>query len=1492
MATVLLAAAGNAVGSAIGGQILGMSAATIGQAAGAVAGSFIDQALLGQGSAAVDVGRARGLRLQSATEGAAMPLTYGRMRIAGQVIWSTRFLETVRETTQGGKATGGGQTVREHSYSISMAVAVGEGPIDRIGRIWADGAEMDLSAVTYRVYRGTEDQGPDPKIEAVEGAGNVPGYPGTAYVVFEDLALGPYGNRIPQLNMEVFRGVDPEEVGLDPAVAGRPLKDLIQGVALSPGTGEFTLHPEPYRYREGGSTVSANVSTNALRPDLKVSLDQLQAELPNVTTVSLIVSWFGDDLRCGRCTVTPRVERAGRVAQPTAWSVAGLSASTAMAVSTDADERPIFGGTPDDRSVIAAIQELKARGYRVLMYPFLLMDIPQGNGLTDPWSGAADQPPIPWRGRITLEAAPGQPGSADQTAAAADEVAAFFGTATAADFSTAGSVPGYSGPVEWGWRRFVLHLAALSQMAGGVDAFCLGSELRSLTQVRSDRTTYPAVEALRDLGGEVRALLPDTLLSYAADWSEYWGHQPDDGTGDRLFHLDPLWADPEIDFVGIDDYMSAADWRHTLDHADAVAGARSVYDLAYLKANIAGGENYDWYYASEADRAAQVRTPIADGYVEPANQAPAGTPDYALGLGSGVSFSTSERQSQMVLRVSLTMPATLSDGLIFEAGGSGRGLWLGLRDGGATLRLRAGDGGALPDNATAVLDVPAAALAGQSVELMAWIERPGDRVHLYADGVSLGSESAPSGFGTNEWAGSNGSTVGTGAGASITTGEPADPFPGTIDGPVEIWIGQAPVVGAGAPLGEDWIYRPKDLVGWWGNAHHNRVDGLRSASATAWVPGSKPIWLTETGCPAVDLGANKPNLFLDDKSSESALPPGSTGARDDEMQRRFLQAKLDYWADPANNPVSGVYGGSMLPADRVYVWTWDARPWPDFPNRTGHWSDGPNHRRGHWLTGRVTASGLAEVVASLCLRAGIEADVSDLYGVVQGYTIERAASAREALQALMTIHGFDAFESGGRVAFRMRLRGADQVITRDGVIAGREAGEAVNLTRGARTEAPARVRLSFVDAETDFRPATAEVARQSAMGSGVQETGVNMALPGEVADTIASRMLAESAAALDTLELSLAPSSLALEPGDVVSLDGEVGLWRLDRAVREGGLVEAVFARVDRGLYLPRPGAVRSGEAGPAPVPGPVEPIILDLPVAEGSSVDHQPFVAVAARPWPGTVSVVRDGPAGFEAMTSLLRPAVIGHLVTALPAGAPDLWHRVGAEVEVSEAGLSSATQPAVLNGANRLAVEVSDGAWEVLQFEQAVLIGADRYRLSGFLRGQRGTEALAAMGAPSGARVVLLDSAVEPLPIQRDAVGLPASYRIGPARYAPDHESWTALSHTPLGLGERPFAPARAVVVRGADGWRLTWLRRTRIGGDTWEGADVPLGETREAYVVRVLSNGAVLREVEVTETVFDYTDAMAAADGATAPFDMDVAQLSETWGPGLRRSVRIDG
>ncbi len=79
-----------------------------------------------------------------------------------------------------------------------------------------------------------------------------------------------------------------------------------------------------------------------------------------------------------------------------------------------------------------------------------MMDVPAGNALPDPWSGAASQPVYPWRGRISCHPAPGQAGTVDGTATAASQIAAFFGTASAAHFSVAAGSVTYSGPPSGG----------------------------------------------------------------------------------------------------------------------------------------------------------------------------------------------------------------------------------------------------------------------------------------------------------------------------------------------------------------------------------------------------------------------------------------------------------------------------------------------------------------------------------------------------------------------------------------------------------------------------------------------------------------------------------------------------------------------------------------------------------------------------------------------------------------------------------------------------------------------------------------------------------------------------------------------------------------------------------------------------------------------------------------------------------------------------------
>ena len=309
--------------------------------------------------------------------------------------------------------------------------------------------------------------------------------------------------------------------------------------------------------------------------------------------------------------------------------------------------------------------------------------------MPDPYGGA-EQAPHPWRGRLRGEDGPG----------AAAEVASLFGTADG-----------------WGLRRLARHYAALAAEAGCA-GLLIGSEMRGLTWTRDAAGGHPAVDQYRTLAAECRAITgPRVSLSYAADWSEYFGHRAEDGT--VTFHLDPLWADANVDYVGIDWYPPLGDWRGG-DGGIDVEMFEGAADPAYLAAQVAGGDGFDWFYANGADRAAQVRTPIVD-----------------------------------------------------------------------------------------------------------------------------------------------------------------------------------------TAHGEDWVFRPKDLAGWWSNTHHDRPGGVRSAVPTAWVPGMKPIRLTEFGCAAVDRGGNAPNLFLDPKSSEIFLPPYSTGARDDRMQRRAIEAVIDHYAAAANNPCRG-----------------------------------------------------------------------------------------------------------------------------------------------------------------------------------------------------------------------------------------------------------------------------------------------------------------------------------------------------------------------------------------------------------------------------------------------------------------------------------------------------------------------------------------------------------------------------------------------------------
>ncbi|MGD9665786.1 MAG: phage tail protein [Novosphingobium sp.] len=241
MATLVFTAVGTALGGPLGGLV------------GGLVGQQVDAAIFGSPSRKGP--RLDDLRVTTSSYGSSIARLHGTIRAPGTIIWSTDLVE--HSNTQGGGKSGG--SVTTYSYSVSFAVALSSRPIEGIGRIWADGNLLrgtagDLKvAGTMRLYTGQGDQQVDPLIASSEGT-SAPAHRGTAYVLFEDLDLTNFGNRIPTLSFEIIADTD------EPALAAMMGQSFVPSDVAMPlaGLGGFA--------HDGGSTAQLLSTIDSVYP--------------------------------------------------------------------------------------------------------------------------------------------------------------------------------------------------------------------------------------------------------------------------------------------------------------------------------------------------------------------------------------------------------------------------------------------------------------------------------------------------------------------------------------------------------------------------------------------------------------------------------------------------------------------------------------------------------------------------------------------------------------------------------------------------------------------------------------------------------------------------------------------------------------------------------------------------------------------------------------------------------------------------------------------------------------------------------------------------------------------------------------------------------------------------------------------------------------------------------------------------------------------------
>lgn len=1219
MATLALAAVGSALGAGFGGTILGMSGAVIGRFVGATIGNVVDNMLLARDVETHSEGaRLKGAQYVTSTEGAVVSTVLGRHRVAGQVIWGTKFTEEVvtDRVVQGGK--GGPKqvsTTTSYVYRTSFAVGLCEGVAGAsILRAWADGNELDLYGVTHRFYDGSQ-TAPDSLIEATEGVGATPAFKGTAYIVFEELELTDFGNRVPQITVEI----------LVPDQRDDGFERSLRAVCVIPGAGEYALSTTTVTITDADSNTTTPCNhVSATVPDFVVSMDNLNGQLPNVTSASLVVSWFGTSTTAADCDIKPMVEyHDSSLTTDVPWIVGGIDRASATLLATDDYDRPIYGGTPSDRSVREAVTNLKARGMRVSFYPFILM-VSEG---------------LPWRGRITGDAT------------------AYLGTCVPGNFALSGDTVNYSGPAEWSHRRMILHYARLlSDKLTAGDIFLVGSEMVGLTESGSAWGT-----GLASLIAAVRTILPAGVeVAYAANWDEY----------DHA-NLAPTWV--AADFVGIDYYMPLTDWRTEAD-AD--------YTVEAFAAGCNSGEYWDYYYLSDEDREAGTQTPIT---------------------------------------------------------------------------------------------------------------------------------------------------------------------------------------------GAQW--RQKD-IGYW-----------RDNNAP-----TKRIVFTELGCPAIDKGGNQPNVFYDPKSDESGVPWFSTGARNDAVQRCYLEGVIAYCTET----------GLVDPAD-IFVWAWDARPYPAFPGLPEVWGDADNYARGHWISGRTATWSFENVVRWFADMVDFPSEQLDFSGVaglhhrLRGIRIDSISSPRSVIQDVMSTFNVVASEHGGVISFFQKSASPSVIIDEDDLVVSDDK-RAMSRARIKDTDLPDLVEVTSADEFDDYE--NMSVAGVSVTGRSYNITGVSTSvlIDEDYAFSLANVKLAETWIARETIEFALPFGSpitgtdyySAVVPGAYF----DIGATRYQVSkVTVGDRIEVEAGGFSPDIY----DIEQSASVGPSVtatiVYGASTLWFVDLPLKTGTDANPwSPRLAAYQNPWPTGVAVYDDdGSGGYTLNTVVGLKAIMGRTTAAFASGPLWIWDRANSltlRLHNATETLTAATEASVLNGANAIAVETATGAWEVVQFQNVTVNEDGTYTLDTLLRGQYGTDADMAAAVAPGARVVIYDDRLGHLTGSSDRLGIDLTLRYGPSVTVVSDTRYRNTTLTPAGIAYRPYAPVHLKQVVSGTDLVLSWVRRTRFSGDSWDQVEVPLNEEAERYEIDILDGATVKRTITVdAATTVTYTAAQQTADfGSTqGAVSWVVYQISTIYGRG---------
>ena len=305
---------------------------------------------------------------------------------------------------------------------------------------------------------------------------------------------------------------------------------------------------------------------------------------------------------------------------------------------------------------------------------------------------------------------------------------------------------------------------------------------------------------------------------------------------------------------------------------------------------------------------------------------------------------------------------------------------------------------------------------------------------------------------------------------------------------------------------------------------------------------------------------------------------------------------------------------------------------------------------------------IGQVVADICERCGLateQVDVLELQQPLTGYAITRVMSGRDAISPLRAVGMFDCVESAGVLKWPKRGKAIVASLTADDLgahAAGDQRPPAMKVTRTQEVELPRRLRVHYINEDTEGEPGEQSATRLSVGTDQVQDVELAVVMGDNRAAQTAEVLLYDAWISRNRYETTVDHSFLALEPADAIEapVDGRMERLRIvDIDYSLPGLQRLALVRDDDGVYtsyaIGAPAAYDSPTKSNLQVPGTPDLVLLDLPMLEDSHNDAGYYVAVRSvggNSWRGAVVYrTADGWATYDSVATLTQQATIGEL-------------------------------------------------------------------------------------------------------------------------------------------------------------------------------------------------------------------------------------------------------